>query len=197
MISPLLVLCLILCVLCGCQPAESTVSGSPTAGNPHVSDTLETSRTTDDFLESSIQPTEKTDIIEQPDEDTEALRKLLQLCAFSDNEAPLKEEFLALVKEVKKEGEKYILTIDKIEETNSGDTQDDYYTNKEVKNEEYIIDLNNGGTDVVILVDPHNHFRAITLDGLKEYIEGTEDGVPIYFYSVDGGLALLLEMMLP
>lgn len=192
-VSPLFTFCLILCVLSGCQSAESTVSGSPT---PHVSDTLEAGRTTDDLLES-IQPSETIDIKEDPEEDSEAIMKLLHLCAFPDHKALLKEEFLALVKEVEKRGEKYVLTIDKIEETNNSDIRDDYYTNKEVKNEEYAINLNNGGDGIVIIVDPHNHFKAITLDGLKEYIEGTEVSIPIWFCSVNGNLRLLLEMMLP
>jgi len=189
---PLLILCLILFALCGCQSAESIIPSSPV---PYVSETLGKSGTNND-LSDPIQPSE-TAIIEDMAEDTGAIKKLLQLCAFPDNKEPLKKEFLALVKDVKKEGEKYILTIDKIEETNSGDIQDDYYTNKEAKNEEYLIDINNGGANVAIVVDPHNNFRAITLDGLKEYVKGIEDGIPFYFYSLDEELVLLLEMMLP
>lgn len=190
------VVLILVLLLCGCQPAETTSSDIPVASPTQASEVSETGNANDELSES-FSPSETADIIEESEEDTLAIKKLLALCAFPDDNKSLKEEFLALVKEVKIEGEKYILTVDKIEATNNVDIKDDFYTNTEVKNEEYVIHINSGGANVAIVVDPHNNFRAVTLDGLKEYVKGIEDAFPFYFYSLDGELVLLLEMMLP
>jgi hypothetical protein len=64
------------------------------------------------------------------------------------------------------EGEKYIITIDKIKPTYHGDLHGVFFTNDEVVDEE------------------------------KEYIQTYEEGCPFHFYSIDGELVLLYEMML-
>jgi hypothetical protein len=52
----------------------------------------------------------------------------------------------------------------------------------------------------LILTDPHNHFTAISVKGFSDYVtklNETSDGVPIAFYSKNGEVSTLVEIMLP
>lgn len=181
MLLLLLALSLMLSTLIGCQPAPKSSEIDNNTGNDS------------EFSES--------------DQDMYGLQKLLHLCtsqaidseALSKENPVLKKEFVALVKDVRIENDKYLLTIDKIEPKHDVDPvpTDGLYRNEEVINEEYIVDLMRAEFNIAFIVDPHNLFRAITHEGFKEYVKTRGEGYPFYFYSVDGELVLLYEMMLP
>lgn len=187
----LLSLCLILFTFIGCQPVpEASEKGSITGNDSEFSE--------------SVEPGDTAPYIKEFEQDDRVIKKLLDIytslepsSAALPNENPtMKEEFAALVKDVRIDDEEYVLTIDKIEPTYSSDISDDFFTNDEIVDEEIVVKLIDA-ENIAFIVDPHNSFSSVTYEGFKTYIQAQEGSFPFYFYSINGELVLLFEMMLP
>lgn len=125
------------------------------------------------------------------DSDQEVFAKLFHFIDLSSKQvAPIQLEYSALVKSVSINGSTLTISFDKIELTNNNDPQGEFYTNKDELNES--IDTKE---NIIILVDPHNSFEAITVDGLKNLL--VDGDIPFYFYSINNEISFLAEMMLP
>jgi len=148
----------------------------------------------------TVPPVEETtlDKIYGAYRDPDALLKFADgIDASSRDGVPFRREFTALVKGIEKSGSDYMLTvnIDKVEltGTNGDPAPEPYYTNEV----EQVEDIAIRDYNLLILVNPHNHFQVIAVEGLQAVLENCEYEVPYHFYSVNGEIKILMEMMLP
>lgn len=136
--------------------------------------------------------------------DPEALLKFAHtIDASSRYETPVQREFTALIKNVRinESGDTITVSLDRIEpaENVADPATEPMYANEA----ERVEDIDIRDYDLLILVDPYNHFQAVTAEGLPailEYYDDTCDfpyDIPFHFYSVDGEIKILMEMMLP
>ena len=112
----------------------------------------------------------------------------------SEQKLFFKQEFVGIVQSIEKKNDnEYIISYDKVELAVNNDSEDDWFSNEIELTEQMILE-----NHVLSLIDPHVGYKAVKMDSLISYISEYEDyPVPFFFYSLDGNIVVIAEMMLP
>lgn len=107
---------------------------------------------------------------------------------------PVNIDFIAIIRNITSSDNNSTLTIDKVKLAKTASVEDPFYANDDTATEEISVNSDS----ILILVDPHNHFRPLSITDLADYLkEPGQDEIPYYFYSVDNQIKVIAEMMLP
>lgn len=153
----------------------------------------------EDDLEDSVQSPPLTESQDDEnvylgDDDGVWIKVMSQIVSSNEQKLYYNLEFVGLILDIEKKNDnEYIISYDKVEPTENNDPKEDFFTNEVELTEQITIE-----THVLTLIDPHIGFRSVKMDSLISYIAEFEDySIPFYFYSLNGDIAIIAEMMLP
>lgn len=182
-------------ILCGAMSMAfggCVGNSSPPEAQPTVTVTVTTRAT-----EPPAAPTPADTPVEWNGDSTNAIDSegWAKVVSLIDAGKPIRSAYAALVRGGSldlsaQSDEALVLRIDKVELVDSPGTQGPFFRNR--KKQVVSVEM----ADVLVLVDPHNHFQSVDVREFLKHVDHFKSN-PFYFYSQDGQIVAIVQMMLP